>query len=74
MAAWTAGVRAPDSTVTNTTAAAHTGTHSLLTTGRIANYDGPQINVSNKMYNGSQLQHQRWVMLLPPTAQATSST
>ena len=40
-------------------------THSLLTTGRIANYDGPQISVSNKMYNGSQYTISVWVMLLP---------
>jgi endo-1,4-beta-xylanase len=38
---------------------------SLLVTGRIANYDGPQINVSNKMYNGSQYNISAWVMLMP---------
>lgn len=53
------------STVTNSTAAAHGGTHSLLTTGRTHNYDGPQINVSNKMYNGSQYTISAWVMLVP---------
>ncbi len=53
------------STVTNSTVAAHTGTHSLLTTGRTANYDGPQINVSNKMYNGSRYSISVWVQLLP---------
>jgi endo-1,4-beta-xylanase len=53
------------STVTNSTAAAHTGTHSLLTTGRVANYDGPQINVSNKMYNGSKYNISGWIMLVP---------
>src|SRR5271170_4056144 len=57
--------RSGSSTVTNTTAAAHTGTHSLLTTGRVANYDGPQINVSNKMYNGSQYNLSVWVLLQP---------
>jgi endo-1,4-beta-xylanase len=40
-------------------------THSLLTTGRVANYDGPQINVSNKMYNGSEYNISAWVMLVP---------
>ena len=53
------------STVTNSTVAAHSGTHSLLTTGRTANFDGPQINVSNKMYNGSQYNISAWVMLTP---------
>ena len=57
--------RTGSSTVTNTTAAAHGGTHSLLTTGRVANYDGPQINVSNKMYNGSEYNISAWVRLVP---------
>ena len=51
--------------MTNSTAAAHSGTHSLLTTGRTANFDGPQINVSNKMYNGSKYNLSAWVMLVP---------
>ncbi len=53
------------STLTNSTAEAHTGTHSLLTTGRTANYDGPQISVSDKMYPGSVYNISGWVMLLP---------
>ena len=57
--------RTGSSTLTNTTAEAHGGTHSLLVTGRVANYDGPQINVSNKMYNGSQYNISAWVMLVP---------
>ena len=57
--------RTGNSTVANSTAAAHSGTHSLLTTGRTANYDGPQINVSNKMYNGSRYNISTWVMLVP---------
>ena len=57
--------RTGKSTVANSTAAAHSGTHSLLTTGRTANFDGPQINVSNKMYNGSQYNISAWVMLTP---------
>ncbi len=52
-------------TVANSTAAAHGGTHSLLITNRAHNFDGPQINVSNKMYNGSQYMIGVWVMLLP---------
>ena len=43
------------------TAAAHTGTHSLLTTGRIANWDGPSISVSDKMYVGSTYNMSVWV-------------
>jgi len=57
--------RSGSSTVTNSTAAAHSGTHSLLTTGRIANWDGPSINVSNKMYVGSTYNLSVWVMLTP---------
>jgi endo-1,4-beta-xylanase len=57
--------RSGSSTVTNSTAEAHSGTHSLLTTGRIANYDGPQISVSDKMYAGSVYNLSAWVMLLP---------
>jgi endo-1,4-beta-xylanase len=57
--------RTGTSTVTNSTTAAHSGAHSLLTTGRIANYDGPQINVSNKMYNGSEYNLSVWVQLQP---------
>lgn len=57
--------RSGSSTVANSTAAAHTGTHSLLTTGRIANFDGPQISVSNKMYVGSVYNLSVWVMLVP---------
>jgi endo-1,4-beta-xylanase len=57
--------RTGQSSVTNSTAAAHTGTHSLLTTGRVANYDGPQISVSNKMYPGSVYNISGWVLLTP---------
>jgi endo-1,4-beta-xylanase len=57
------------STLTNSTAAAHTGTHSLLTTGRIAYYDGPQISVNNKMYSGSQYAVSVWVQMLQADGQ-----
>ena len=57
--------RTGNSTVANSTAAAHSGTHSLLTTGRTANYDGPQISISNKMYVGSTYNLSAWVMLVP---------
>jgi endo-1,4-beta-xylanase len=54
----------------NTTADAHGGTHSLLVTNRTAGYDGPQISVSNKMYNGSQYSIRVWVKLAPSATQA----
>ena len=57
--------RSGSSTLANSMAAAHSGTHSLLTTGRTANFDGPQINISNKMYNGSEYNISAWVMLVP---------
>jgi endo-1,4-beta-xylanase len=57
--------RSGTSTVTNSTAAWHGGTHSLLTTGRIGNWDGPQISVSDKMYVGSVYNISGWVMMLP---------
>jgi endo-1,4-beta-xylanase len=37
----------------------------LLTTSRIANYDGPQISVSDKMYVGSVYNISAWVLLTP---------
>ncbi len=58
------------STVANTTADAHAGTHGLLVTNRVAAFDGPQINVSNKMYNGSQYSIGVWVKLAPTATQA----
>ena len=57
--------RSGSSSVTNSTAAAHSGTHSLLTTGRIGNWDGPSISVSDKMYPGSVYNISGWVMLTP---------
>ncbi|AXC13281.1 Endo-1,4-beta-xylanase A precursor [Acidisarcina polymorpha] len=38
---------------------------SLLTTGRIANYDGPQISVNDKMYNGSEYNISASVLMQP---------
>ena len=57
--------RTGSSTLANVTGVAHSGTHSLLTTGRVANYDGPQISVNNKMYPGSTYNISVWVMLQP---------
>jgi len=59
------GSRSGQSTVTNVSGIAHSGSNSLLTTGRIANWDGPQISVSNKMYPGSVYNVSGWVMLQP---------
>jgi endo-1,4-beta-xylanase len=59
------GSRSGSSTVANSTAAAHSGAASLLTTGRIANWDGPSISVSNKMYPGSIYNISGWVLLSP---------
>ena len=59
------GSRSGSSSVTNASGIAHTGNNSLLTTGRIANWDGPSISVSNKMYPGSVYNISGWVMLLP---------
>jgi endo-1,4-beta-xylanase len=60
---WTS--RSGSSTLTNTTAEAHSGSHSLLVTGRVANYDGPQISVNNKMYLGSIYNISLWIMMQP---------
>jgi len=57
--------RSGSSALTNTTAVAHSGAHSVLVTGRIGNWDGPQISVNNKMYNGSRYSLSTWVMLEP---------
>ncbi len=57
------------SSLSNSTAAAHGGTHSLLTTGRTAYFDGPQISVNNKMYNGSQYAISVWVRMLATDGQ-----
>jgi len=54
----------------NSAADAHGGSHSLLTTNRVAAFDGPQISVSNKMYNGSQYAISVWVKLAPSATQA----
>src|SRR5262249_10182828 len=40
--------------VANSTADAHGGTHSLLTTNRTQTFQGPAFNVTNVMFNGSR--------------------
>ena len=53
--------RSGSSTVAVASGVAHTGTYSLLTTGRTANWDGPSISVSDKMYVGSTYNLSVWV-------------
>jgi endo-1,4-beta-xylanase len=57
--------RSGASTVTNVSGVSHSGTHSLLSAGRVGNFDGPQISISNKMYVGSQYAVSVWVMMQP---------
>ena len=69
MAVWMAGVRVRAAPLLTNTAPPvpdpNGDARSLLTTGRVANYDGPQINVSNKMYIGSEYNISVWVLLQP---------
>ena len=58
------------SVLANTTADFHGGARSLLTTNRIAAFDGPQVSVNNKMYNGSQYAVSVWVKLGPSATQS----
>jgi endo-1,4-beta-xylanase len=61
--------------LTNTTDAAHTGTHSLKTTGRTAGFNGPSLNVLGKLSKGSTYGITVWVRLvsgqLPDTLKVT---
>lgn len=57
--------RFSSATLTNSTAQAHSGSHSLLVTGRAGNFAGPQVSVSNKMYVGSAYNISLWIMLQP---------
>ncbi len=63
--------RIGDETLTVTTADEHSGSYSLLTTGRQHAYDGPAISVNNKMYNGSQYQVTVWAKLAPGEPSST---
>jgi endo-1,4-beta-xylanase len=54
--------------VTNTTADAHSGTRSLLTTNRTATFRGPAFNVTNVMFNGSRYRVELWAKLAPGQA------
>jgi endo-1,4-beta-xylanase len=52
-------------TLTVTEADAHTGTKSLLTSGRQAAFRGPGFNVTNVMFNGSRYRITAWAKLAP---------
>ena len=52
-------------TVAATTADAHGGQYSLLTTGRQAAFDGAAINAAGKLCNGSRYRVTVWVKLAP---------
>jgi endo-1,4-beta-xylanase len=51
--------------VNPSSADAHSGTFSLLTTGRTAAFQGPAINVTNIMFNGSRYVVSVWAKLAP---------
>jgi endo-1,4-beta-xylanase len=50
------------------TADAHGGTHSLLTTNRTATFQGPAFDVTNVMFNGSRYIVSVWAKLAPGAA------
>ena len=55
-------------TLTNSTAAAHTGSRSLLTTGRTATYMGPSLNLTGKLVPNATYQVSAWARLPAGTA------
>ena len=52
-------------TVTNTAADAHSGSHSLIVTGRTATFQGPARDITGKMCNGQQYWVEAWVKMAP---------
>jgi endo-1,4-beta-xylanase len=54
--------------LTNTTAAANTGTRSLLTTGRTAGFNGPSLQLSTALTPGTVYQFTAFVRLAPGEA------
>ena len=59
------GFQSNSPNLANTTVTAHSGTHSLLVTTSPHDFDGPEISVANKMYNGSVYSVSFWIKLLP---------
>jgi len=62
------GPRIGDETVTVTSADAHIGANSLLTTGRTTAFRGVAANVTNIMFNGSRYRVSLWAKLAPGQA------
>ncbi len=62
------GPRIGDETVTVTSADAHSGANSLLTTGRTTAFRGVAVNVTNIMFNGSRYKISLWAKLAPGEA------
>jgi endo-1,4-beta-xylanase len=65
--------------LTNTTEAAHGGTHSLKTTGRTAGFNGPSLDITNLVSPGATYTVDAWVRLVDPAnstnpSQPTSDT
>src|SRR5262249_29247396 len=56
--------------VAASTADAHTGSYSLLTTNRTSAFRGPNVDVTNVMFNGSRYKVSLWVKLAPGEAPA----
>jgi len=57
--------------VANSAADAHSGVHSLLVTSRTASFDGPTLDITGKMCNGSQYAVVVWVKMAPGMPQTT---
>jgi endo-1,4-beta-xylanase len=62
------GPRIGDETVTVTSADAHSGAKSLLTTGRTTAFRGSAVNVTSIMFNGSRYKVSLWAKLAPGEA------
>ena len=56
--------------VAASTAEAHTGSYSLLTTNRTSAFRGPNFDVTNVMFNGSRYKVSLWIKLAPGEAPA----
>ncbi|HYE75711.1 MAG TPA: carbohydrate binding domain-containing protein, partial [Blastocatellia bacterium] len=61
MQSWTP--RGTSVVLANSTEDAHAGTHSLKITGRTATWNGPNINVTDRLNNGSRYRVSVWVKL-----------
>jgi endo-1,4-beta-xylanase len=63
------GPRIGGETVAVTNADQHGGSYSLLTTGRQNTYDGPSLNILNKLTKGAKYHVSVWVKLAPGEAE-----